>query len=78
LDLSDQTYKTLVRSHTEKVKQIEFHPYNNSLVSLSEDLTIRVWDSTKYEQIYEFTYSKEDVCNVISCFPNGAFFAAGF
>lgn len=78
LDLSNQSYRTILRAHTEKIKQIEFHPFTNNLVSLSEDLTIRVWDSQKFEQLYEFTYSREDPCTGISCFPNGPFFAAGF
>ena len=28
------------------------------LISLSQDLTIRLWDIEKHEQTYEFTYPK--------------------
>lgn len=44
LDLTNHNYRTIVRSHTENVTQIVHHPYSNSMISLSSDLTIRLWD----------------------------------
>jgi len=78
LDLGNQSYRVVMRAHHEEIRQIEFHPYTNNIITLSDDFTIRVWDSVKFEQLYEFAYSRDDPCNCISCFPNGAYFAAGF
>lgn len=44
LDLTNNNFRTIVRSHTENVAQIVFHPFANSVLSLSNDLTIRLWD----------------------------------
>ena len=44
LDLSNNDYKTIVRSHTANVSQIEYHSFSNLMISLSNDLTIRLWD----------------------------------
>ena len=35
LDLTNNNYRTIVRSHTENVKQICYHTYSNSMVTLS-------------------------------------------
>lgn len=47
LDLTNNNYRTIVRSHTENVKQICYHPYANNMLTLSEDLTIRLWEPEK-------------------------------
>ena len=78
LDLSSQSYKTIMRSHTQKILQIVNHHPTGNLITLSEDLTIRIWDPKKLEQVYEFTYSKEDPCLTITAHPTESFFAAGF
>ena len=78
LDLTNQSYKTVLRSHTENIIQIEYHEASGSVITLSEDLTIRIWDMEKYEQLYEFTYSKDDLCTCITPFPIGPYFATGF
>lgn len=43
LDLSNQNYKTFLRSHTEEIITMELHPFSNYLITLSQDLTIRIW-----------------------------------
>lgn len=43
LDLGNQNYKTILRSHTEETIAMEFHQFSNSIISLSRDLTIRIW-----------------------------------
>jgi WD40 repeat protein len=48
------------------------------MITLSNDQTIRVWDSDKLEQTYEFPYPANDPCLCISGNPNGMYFAAGF
>jgi len=78
LDLTNQNYRTLLRTHTSRIKQIDTHAFSNYLVTLCEDLTIRVWDANKLDQIYEFSYPKEDPCTCISSDPRGLFLAAGF
>lgn len=78
LDLTNNNYKTIVRAHTENVEQIVFHPYAQSVISLSKDLTIRLWDPTKLQQTYQFSYPADDTCLCIAANPSGLFFAAGF
>ena len=52
LDLTSNNFTTIVRSHTENVRQISYHPYCKNMLTLSEDLTIRFWDPEKLEQTY--------------------------
>lgn len=47
LDLTSNNYRTIVRAHTENVQQIVYHSYSNSMITLSNDLTIRLWDPEK-------------------------------
>lgn len=54
------------------------HPYCGYLITLSNDLTIRIWDMEKYEQVYEFNYPAEDRCTILACHPKSMMFAAGF
>ena len=70
--------KTIVRAHTEEVIQICYHEFSNSMITLSNDQTIRVWDAERLEQTYEFPYPPNDPCLCVSGNPNGMFFAAGF
>jgi WD40 repeat protein len=78
LDLTNHNYKTVLRSHTDVVLQIVYHEYSGSIITLSADQTIRLWDPEKLEQTYEFLYPKEDPCTCISSNPLSMFFAAGF
>jgi WD40 repeat protein len=45
---------------------------------LSKDLTIRIWDVAKREQVYEFSFPQEDQCLTISAHPTQLYFAGGF
>jgi WD40 repeat protein len=63
IDLTNQSYRTVLRSHCDKIKEVEC--YGNMMISLSEDLTIRVWDIEKQEQLYEFNYSNDDICTYV-------------
>jgi WD40 repeat protein len=78
LDLTSNNFRTIVRSHTENVLQIAYHPYCNNMITLSTDLTIRLWDLEKLEQTYEFSYPANDSCLCLAPSPHGLFFAAGF
>lgn len=52
---------------------------DNSLVSISRDRTIRIWDALlpPFNQKYEFV-SPGDLPLCLSMHPNGLYFAAGF
>lgn len=78
LDLSNQSYKTVVRSHNDDVIQLEYQSFSNFLISVSKDYTIRIWDSVNLEQKYEFNFSSEDECTNISAHPSLKQFAGGF
>ena len=78
LDLTSNNYRTIVRAHTENVQQIAYHHYSNSMITLSNDLTIRLWDTEKLEQTYEFSYPNNDKCLCLAPSPTGLFFAGGF
>lgn len=78
LDLTNNNYRTIVRSHTENVEQIVYHSYSNNMITLSSDLTIRLWNADKLEQSYEFSYATTDKCTCLAANPEGLFFAAGF
>ena len=78
LELDNQSYRTINRAHTDRIRQIEFDEVDNTFTTLGEDLSIRVWDLNKFVQLYEFDYPKEDLCTYISCHPEGLFLAAGF
>lgn len=43
LDLGNQNYKTILRSHTEEIVAMEMHTFSDSIITLSRDLTIRIW-----------------------------------
>ena len=45
LDLTTNDCKTIIRAHTEEVTQITYHGFSNSMITLSNDQTIRLWDS---------------------------------
>lgn len=78
VDLTNSNYKILVRSHTSNVSKITYHPFSNTMITLSNDLTIRLWDVDRLEQVYEFNYPKEDVCTCIAGNPQALQFIAGF
>ncbi|EGR29688.1 notchless, putative [Ichthyophthirius multifiliis] len=65
-DLSNNNYKTFLRSHTSQIIDMQIHSYRGYLVTLSADMSIRLWDMKKYEQVYEFSYPQDDKCLCIS------------
>lgn len=48
------------------------------MITLSTDLTIRLWDTNNLEQTYEFSYPNTDVCTCIAGNPSSMNFIAGF
>ncbi|KAL4455065.1 hypothetical protein ABPG74_006447 [Tetrahymena malaccensis] len=77
-DRSTYQPETFLRSHTDEITQMLYHPFCNYLITLSSDFTIRLWDMEKYEQVYEFPYYPEDNCITLSCSNSSMTFAAGF
>jgi WD40 repeat protein len=79
LDLSTWNFRNVLRSHTDEVLQMHLHAYANQILTLSKDLTIRLFDFEKnYDQTYEFTFSQDDNCVCLSPHPTALQFVAGF
>lgn len=77
LDLTNQNYKTMLRSHSDTILCLRYQANLSLLVSLSKDGSIRIWGSD-HEQIYEFNFSKEDECLCIDVHPKERIFVGGF
>eukprot|EP01022_Parablepharisma_sp_SALTPOND_P017801 TRINITY_DN2893_c0_g1_i1.p1 TRINITY_DN2893_c0_g1~~TRINITY_DN2893_c0_g1_i1.p1 ORF type:complete len:1515 (+),score=148.49 TRINITY_DN2893_c0_g1_i1:576-5120(+) len=75
LDLSQQRYRTLARSHTNDILCLALD--GDRLVSVSKDKTIRVWDLKTNQQAYEFC-SFDDQALCAGLCPGKGFFACGF
>ena len=55
LDKSNQRYRTLLRSHTSDILQMDFHVPKKNVITVSRDRTIRLWDVLNFDQVYEFS-----------------------
>jgi WD40 repeat protein len=55
LDKSNQNYKTLVRCHTDDIVCMEYHLAYRSIITVSKDKTIRLWNIDNFDQNVEFT-----------------------
>lgn len=76
LDISQQKYRTVARSHADDVLAID--ALGERLVTVSQDKTIRVWDlKPQLQQSYEFC-SFDDQALSVSLNPSGHTFACGF
>jgi WD40 repeat protein len=55
INIQHKLYKSLVRSHTDRVVGLDYNPTKRVLLSLGLDQTIRLWDCrNKMSQCYEF------------------------
>jgi WD40 repeat protein len=52
LDITSRGYTTLMRSHTGSIRSVAVDPYRKHIATVSEDNTIRVWDSESLQQVY--------------------------
>ena len=75
LDIPNQKYKTLIRSHTQPILAADAR--KNLLFTLSQDKTIRVWDARNAQQLYEFA-SNEDQALSVAIHPTKDIFCCGF
>lgn len=49
LDKSNQRYRTLLRSHTSDILQMDFHVAKKNIITVSRDRTIRLWDVLNFD-----------------------------
>lgn len=81
LDISDQRYDTVLRSHTQAITAMAHTPVSllrnedddnvvvkrDEIVTTSSDGTLRIWDASSGQQLYEFDVQHDDVtCLVVS------------
>lgn len=93
LDISDQRYDTILRSHTDTITTMALTPMSllssddggdtvavkrDEIVTTSRDGTLRIWDVFSGQQSYEFDVQKDKVtCLVVSPVESGII-AVGF
>ncbi|KAJ8318923.1 hypothetical protein KUTeg_004014 [Tegillarca granosa] len=77
LDISTRGYTTVMRSHTGRINGVAVDPYRKHIATVSDDHTIRVWDSETLQQLYDFSAATECPC-AISYHPSRQIFACGF
>lgn len=89
LDISDQRYDTILRSHTDAITTMALTPISllssgdemvmkDEVVTTSRDGTLRIWDVVSGQQSYEFDVQKDQVaCLVVSPVESGII-AVGF
>jgi len=75
LDIPNQKYKTIVRSHTGEILAADI--LKNLMVTVSVDKTIRVWDLKTMQQLYEFS-SPEDQATCVAVHSGLKQFVCGF
>ena len=77
LDVTCKVYTTVMRSHTDRVGCIALDSHGKHLASVSDDGTVRVWDTDTLQQLYDFSIDMEQPITV--CYhPSCPVFACGF
>ena len=66
-----------MRSHTQQILSCSFDPSRRSMVTVSDDETIRVWDLDTLSQLYDFRAANEKPC-AVTYHPHQQVFACGF
>ncbi|XP_064886977.1 WD repeat-containing protein 90 isoform X1 [Columba livia] len=77
LDIQSQDYNTLMRSHEDSVLAFSVEGIWNQMATVSQDSTIRVWDLTSMQQLYDFTAAEEMPC-AVAFHPTQQILACGF
>ncbi|KAM4024166.1 LOW QUALITY PROTEIN: WD repeat-containing protein 90 [Anomaloglossus baeobatrachus] len=77
LDVPSRGYQTLMRSHTDSLLAFSTHPSLAQIATVSSDRTIRIWDATSLQQLYDFTANEETPCTV-AFHPDRPALACGF
>lgn len=77
LDLRDNAYRTLLRSHMAFIKAIDVQPATGHILTLSDDRTLKIWDVDSLEALFEFA-SPHDAPLCVSYHPEAPAFVCGF
>uniref|UniRef100_A0A8C3V376 WD repeat-containing protein 90 n=1 Tax=Catharus ustulatus TaxID=91951 RepID=A0A8C3V376_CATUS len=77
LDIQAQDYNTLMRSHKDSVLGFSVESKWKQIATVSQDNTIRVWDLTSRQQLYDFSAAEETPCTV-TFHPFWKILACGF
>lgn len=51
LDITSRAYTTMMRSHVGSIRSVAVDPLRKHIATVSEDHTIRVWDSDSLQQV---------------------------
>ncbi|XP_017600867.1 PREDICTED: WD repeat-containing protein 90-like, partial [Corvus brachyrhynchos] len=77
LDIQARDYNTLMRSHKDSVLGFSVEGRWKLIATVSQDNTIRVWDLTSMQQLYDFSAAEETPCTV-AFHPSWKILACGF
>ena len=77
VNIPTYSYKTIHRSHYGQILDMDMSPCNGNLVTISKDMTLRVWDMNSFEEICEFKCVEDQPISV-SCHPLVNLFTIGF
>ncbi|XP_037364019.1 WD repeat-containing protein 90 [Talpa occidentalis] len=77
LDIPTQEYSVLMRSHTAPVLGLATEGSHGQLATVSQDLTVRVWDLESRQQLFDFT-SPEEPPTAVAFHPTQPFVFCGF
>lgn len=77
LDMAQNSYSTLVRSHSAPIVDIDVHNNGQWAITASRDNTIRLWSTSTFEETHEFT-STDDSPLSLNFHPYDNTFACGF
>ena len=77
MDIPSHKYVTLLRSHTDDIRQVAADPMHAEYTTVSLDGSIRVWSDATHEQLFEFD-AKGQVPTCVMYHPKEYVFACGF
>ena len=80
ITIQDQKFRTLIRSHTDEILQIDYNKALKKIITISKDCTIRVWGVKSngiIEETYEFRCLDEEIVKLKS-FSNLPWIVCGF
>ena len=77
MDIPSHKYVTLLRSHTDDIRQVAADPMHAEYTTVSLDGSIRVWSDATHKQLFEFD-AKGQVPTCVMYHPKEYVFACGF
>eukprot|EP00039_Didymoeca_costata_P020621 m.341916 g.341916 ORF g.341916 m.341916 type:complete len:1772 (+) comp20674_c0_seq1:408-5723(+) len=77
LDVMSRDYTTVLRSHTRNIAHVAVDHTHSRIASIAEDETIRIWDTEKYLEQFEFT-APGDCPSSVAFHPDGISIVVGF